>query len=291
MKNVKMILGIVLLTIGISCSKADDPAPTNPTDANIAIETINIPAGTYTMGSPVAEPNRGTDEVEHLVTLSAYKMSKYEITNAQYAAFLNANTIGSNGVWAAGPYPSNPLIYPSATSGVTYVTNQWVPATGIANGPVVNVTWYGATAYAQYKGGRLPTEAEWEYAARATTTTAFNTGVCLSNTQANYQWEFPQTGCTNTTTTPLYTTQTVGSYVANTYGLYDMHGNVLEWCADWYAAYPTAAATNPTGAVSGSNRILRGGGLSYAAQNCRSANRSNLAPTYKNTYIGFRVVF
>jgi sulfatase modifying factor 1 len=292
MKNVKMILGIVvLLTIGVSCSKADDPAPTNLIDANITIETINIPAGTFTMGSPVTEANRVADEVEHSVTLSAYKISKYEITNVQYAAFLNAKAIGSNGLWAAGPYPSNTLIYPSATTGVTYVTNQWVSATNKANAPVVNVTWYGATAYAQYKGGRLPTEAEWEYAARGTTTTAFNTGTCLSNTQANYQWSLPQTGCTNTVTTPLSTTQAVGSYAANAYGLYDIHGNAVEWCSDWYGAYPATNVTNPTGAVSGSKCIARGGSLNYAAEDCRSARRNKLTPTYNNIYIGFRLVF
>jgi hypothetical protein len=149
----------------------------------LKIELASIPAGTFTMGSPTNEPNRDSDETQFQVTLSAFRMSKYEITNAQYAAFLNAKNIGSDGKYAAGAYPTQPLIYASSGSynwGLNYTGGQWAPVAGYENHPVINVTWYGATEFATYVGGALPTEAQWEYAARGGTTTAFHTGACLS---------------------------------------------------------------------------------------------------------------
>ena len=140
---------------------------------SLKLETVLIPAGTFTMGSPADEPNRGTDETQHQVTLSAFRMSKYEITNAQYAAFLNAKSIGSDGKYAAGAYPTQALIYASSSSydwGLHYTNNQWVPVSGYENNPVINVTWYGATEFATYIGGTLPTEAQWEYACRGAST-------------------------------------------------------------------------------------------------------------------------
>ncbi len=256
------------------------------------IETSLIPAGTFTMGSPSAEPDRSSDEVQHQVTLSAFRMSKYEITNAQYAAFLNAKNIGSNGFYALGAYPTQTLIYESTSLGLIWTGTQWQPVSGKDNFPVVNVTWYGAAEFATYAGGRLPTEAEWEYACRGGTSTAFSTGACLNNTQANYDWYFPPTGCTNSNMSYPGQTQAVNSYSPNAYGLYNMHGNVWEWCADWYDAYPTTAQTNPTGPASGAQRVKRGGGWNNGALGCRSALRF----TYNENFImcncyGFRLAF
>lgn len=263
------------------------PVTTNP----LGITTAAIPAGTFMMGSPTTEVNRSSDETQHSVTLSAFSMSTKEITCAQFAAFCNANNIEGNGLWAAGPYPTQPLLYANSTYGLTYSSGSWTPVTGKANAPMVRVTWFGAAAFAQYAGGRLPTESEWEYAARATTTTAFNTGACLSNTQANYIWQNPQTGCTNSNTNYPDTTQNVGTYAPNAWGLHDMHGNVWEWCSDWYDTYPTTASTNPTGPANGSGRVLRGGSWYYGAQYCRSAQRNYGDPTINDTGSGFRVVF
>lgn len=264
------------------------PVTTNP----LNITTAAIPAGTFVMGSPTIEPNRFSDETQHTVTLSAFSMSTREITCAQFAAFCNTSNIESNGLWAAGPYPTHPLLYGNSTYGLTYSSGSWTPVAGKANAPMVNVNWYGAAAFAQYAGGRLPTEAEWEYAARATTTTAFNTGACLSNTQANYNWAAPQTGCTNTNTNSPNTTQTVGTYAPNAWGLYDMHGNVVEWCSDWYGDYSTTASTNPTGPTTGASRVLRGGGWYFNAMNCRSARRGLNDPMGSDgNYYGFRIVF
>ena len=254
------------------------------------IETSLIPAGTFTMGSPTTEPQRQTDEVQHQVTLSSFRMSTYETTNAQYAAFLNANNIGGDGIYAAGAYPNEPLIY-DCGNGLSYTGAQWHAATGFENHPVVCVTWYGAQEFATYAGGRLPTEAEWEYACRGETTSAFNTGACLNNTQANYNWIFPLTGCTNTSTNAPNQTLAVNSFSPNAYGLYNMHGNVWEWCADWYGAYATTLQTNPTGPTTGTLRLIRGGSFGSLAQVCRSAKRTFGNPFFNDIFYGFRLAF
>lgn len=275
-----------------TASVPDVPSGSKTINFNFAaIPTAAIPAGTFTMGSPDTEINRSSNETQYAVTLSAFRMSKYEITNAQYAAFLNAKSIGSDGIWAAAPvYKTQDLIYANTSWGLTYSGSQWVPVAGYENAPVINVTWYGATEYATYIGGTLPTEAQWEYACRAGTTTPFNTGALLTNLQANYYWASPYVAGTNTVTTYPGKTQTVGTYAANAYGLYDMHGNVWEWCSDWYGTYPTTAQNNPIGAASGSDRVFRGGCWGINAQFCRSAFRSGYGPYYGDYFIGFRVV-
>lgn len=258
------------------------------------IQTALIPAGTFTMGSPLSEGSRNSNEAQHSVTLSAFRMSKYEITNAQYATFLNAKSIGSNGLYSAGAYPTQTLIFASSGSsdwGLHYTASQWTPVTGYENAPVINVTWYGAAEFATYVGGTLPTEAQWEYACRAGTTTIFNTGNFMTNLQANYDWRLSYNGATNTVTTPPDKTQPVGTYTANAYGLYDMHGNVWEWCMDWYNDdYPTSAQPNPTGVTTGSYRVIRGGSWSNIAPNCRSAYRNSREPNGNFNFVGFRVV-
>ena len=255
------------------------------------IAFVSIPAGTFTMGSPYDQANRGDDEIPHQVTLSAFKMSKYEITNAQYAAFLNAKNIGSDGKYAAGAFPTQVLIYQSSGSydwGLHYVDGQWVPVAGYENYPVISVTWYGASEFATYMGCRLPTEAEWEYACRAGTTTLFNTGNCLSAKKANYNGNFTMEGCKKGVNRgkPM----PVGSFAPNTLGLYDMHGNVYEWCSDWYGTYSGDAQTNPKGPASGAYRVIRGGSWYGSARYCRGASRDYSNPRSYINYIGFRVV-
>jgi formylglycine-generating enzyme required for sulfatase activity len=282
-------------TSGIYIASVPDvPTGSKTINFNFAtIPTSAIPAGTFTMGSPLTEVNRNSDETKHKVTLSAFRMSKYEITNAQYAAFLNIKSIGSNGIYVTGAYPTQTLIYDDILQGLTYTNSQWIPVAGYENAPVNNVTWYGSTEYATYVGGTLPTEAQWEYACRAGTTTPFNTGNFLTNLQANYNWAYPYNGGTNTVTTYPGKSQSVGTYPANAYGLYDMHGNVDEWCSDWYGTYPTTAQTNPTGAGTntGSGRVVRGGSWIDYVSGCRSAGRSSNYPNSSYGNVGFRVVF
>ena len=127
----------------------------------------------------------------------------------------------------------------------------------------------------------LPTESQWEYACRAGTTTAYSWGNDISSTRANYN----ESG--------LSQTRDVGYYVANPWGFFDMHGNVLEWTADWYqAAYPTGnPVVDPTGPASGSRRVVRGGSWNYVGTSLRSAKRGINAPGFRYNYIGFRVGF
>ena len=226
----------------------------------VSIVMVSIPAGTFTMGSPASEVGRGDDETPHRVTLSGFKMSQYEVTFEQYDAFCAAT--GRSKPGDAG----------------------W----GRGKRPVINVSWDDADAFARWMGCRLPTEAEWEYACRAGTTTPFNTGSNLTTDQANYDGNYPYNG--NAKGVYREKTMPVGSFAPNAWGLYDMHGNVWEWCSDWYDDYPTGAQTNPTGPSSGSRRVLRGGGWSDLARYCRSALRWYNNPYFYDYIIGFRVV-
>jgi len=247
-----------------------------------------IQGGTFTMGSPATEPRRDDDETQHQVTLSGFQISEKAITNEQYCRFLNATGVPSNGEGNVSGFGNQRLILAYQWEcGLQYVSNEWRPATGYANYPVVMVSWYGAKAFCDWAGGRLPTEAEWEYACRAGTTTPFKTGNNLTTAQANYDGNYPYNG--NPTGTYLGRTQPVGSYAPNAWGVYDMHGNVWEWCNDWYDSYGTTAVTNPTGPATGSYRVLRGGSWYNGAVYCRSAYRGNDTPDYRNDNYGFRL--
>ena len=228
------------------------------TTNSVTIEWATIPAGTFTMGSPETEFDRGDDEEQHTVTLSGFKMSKYEVTFDQYDAFCEATKREK---------PSD---------------NGW----GRGKLPVINVSWNDAYAFATWLGYRLPTEAEWEYACRAGSITPFNTGNNLSTSQANYDGNYPYNN--NAKGIYLEKTKEVGSFAPNAWGLYDMHGNVWEWCGDWYDEYPSAAQTNPTGPSEGSFRVDRGGSWGGDAFDCRAASR--YSPVHRNISIGFRLV-
>ena len=211
-----------------------------------SIDWATIPAGSFLMGSNLKEINRVSDETQHRVTLSGFKMSKYEVTFEQYDAFCEA-------------------------------TNRELPDEGWGRGqhPVINVSWDDATDYATWMGCRLPTEAEWEYACRAGSTTPFNTGKSLSTIQAKIEGN---------------ETNEVGSFAANAWGLFDMHGNVSEWCSDWYGAYPSTAQTNPKGPKTGTGRVYRGGSWGDGANRSRAAYRSNSHPENSYSNLGFRLV-
>lgn len=266
-----------------------------PEDQHIT-NAVFIPCGTFTMGSPVTEVKWPVDEIkrnetQHKVMLSAFYMSKYEVTNSEFAKFLNDKEIGRDAIYQGKPLINfNYNLTWFEPWGVEYIGGRWIPYAGYENHPVVFETWYGATEYAQYVGGRLPTEAEWEYACRAGTDTPFSTGNCVTNLQANYDWNFPYNGCQNSTTGSWHTVP-VDSYVPNAWGLYNMHGNVGEWCSDWYGPYSSNPQTNPTGSATGTKRVSRGGGNSNVAHRLRSAFRSSEVPEYGSSTTGFRVAF
>lgn len=262
----------------------------------VAVEYIK--GGTFIMGSPNNEikwENDGMDETQHQVTLSSFFMSKYEVSNAEFASFLNAKKVGPDAIYRGGLFPDKELLNYDASWfepwGVYYSGNSWIPYTGFENYPIVFVTWYGAMEYANYVGGRLPTEAEWEYACRAGTTTPFNTGNCISDSQANYDWRYTYNGCPLNGTYKGWHTEPVNSYQPNAWGLYNMHGNVGEWCSDWYGPYSNTAQINPIGSSTGPGHVMRGGGNSNVAHRLRSAFRYSYYSEYASSIYGMRVVF
>jgi len=244
-----------LFILIFACSELLSIAQTKP-----SIDWVTIPAGSFTMGSPESEIDRSNNETQHQVTLSAFMISKYEVTFEQYDLFCDAT--GREKPSDAG----------------------W----GRGDRPVINVSWEDAMAFAAWMGCRLPTEAEWEYAARGGTTTPFNTGNNLTTSQANYDGRSPYNK--NAKGEFRRKTLPVGSFEANGYGLFDMHGNVWEWCIDLYGNYSLLGQTNPEGASSGKFHVRRGGGWNDIARRCRVVYRDNCPPTYSDYSIGIRLV-
>jgi formylglycine-generating enzyme len=263
------------------------------TQQDFNIEKVSIQAGTFIMGSPLKEVGRwGELENQFEVTLSAFQMGKYEITNEQYALFLNAKKIPSFPLSYEGGFV---LFHPAIEDlwglcKLVYADSQWVVQPGFEKHPMVWVTWHGAYAFAKFVGGRLPTEAEWEHACRAGTTTPFYTGTCITPDDAAYNWERVYSGCDTIKANYEQTTFEVGSFPPNPWGLFDMQGNVHEWCNDYFAEYPTTPQTNPTGPETGTSRCNRGGSYLSGPRECRSASRGNPEPN--SLYgMGFRVAF
>jgi len=224
---------------------------------DVALSLVWIEPGSFTMGSPGTEVNRSSDEISHRVTLSrGHWLGKTEVTQRQWESVLGNN--------------------PSSFKRVG------------RNGPVEKVSWEDAMEFCRMltekerRGGRLPegftytlpTEAQWEHGCRAGTT----------GTRAG---DLEEMGWYKTNSGE--TTHPVGEKQANGWGLYDMHGNVWEWCRDWAGNYPTGAVTDPTGATSGSNRILRGGCWYFPESFCRSADRNSNEPGFRNYNVGFRL--
>ncbi|MFC1485852.1 SUMF1/EgtB/PvdO family nonheme iron enzyme, partial [Candidatus Latescibacterota bacterium] len=258
------------------------------------ITFVSIPGGTFEMGD-VENSGNSDEKPVHTVTVSGFEMSVYEITNAQYAVYLNAAIIsgdvkvtsgdvyGKTGAWSGQRYMDIGYSYNSSNKcWITYSGGAFSVTSGYENWPVVMVTWYGSKAFSLYYGLDLPTESEWEYACRGGNQYQYGTNDgTINSTKANFDSNIGH---------PV----DVGSYPANPYGLYDMSGNVWEWCHDWYGTYPSGSVTNPTGAqtgsYTGSYRVKRGGGWYNYVGPCRSAYR--FYSPY-NDYLGrisFRVV-
>jgi formylglycine-generating enzyme required for sulfatase activity len=228
--------------------------------ADVCPEMVSIPAGSFVMGSPASEPNRESDESpQRTVSIARFAAGKYDVTFDQWAACVNGGGCTSN------PSPSD---------------EGW----GRGNRPVINVSWNDAQEYVRWLSQRtghtyrLLTEAEWEYAARAGTTSAYYTGDLISAQQANFD------GGPNRT-------QPVGSYPANRFGLYDMAGNVWQWVEDCYDSSYAGHALDDSAYETNncSNRVLRGGAWFSDPQDLRSAERNGVTPAGRSDYLGFRL--
>jgi formylglycine-generating enzyme required for sulfatase activity len=239
--------------------KANPTKAVVPVANSIGMRFVPIPAGTFTMGSPEDESGRvDTDETLHKVTLTQpFELGVYEVTQEHYQRVMGLNRSAFKG----------------------------------SQNPVEGVHWNDAVEFCQKLSDlsaeknagyvyRLPTEAEWEYACRAGTTTGYSFGDSGSKL-GDYAWYNRNVEGT---------THPVGGKKPNAWGLYDMHGNVCKWCQDWYGDYPSGSVTDPTGAARGSDRVIRGGSWHRLPGSCRSADRGRNAPVHRYDGLGFRVL-
>jgi formylglycine-generating enzyme required for sulfatase activity len=276
-----------------------------------------IRGGTFTMGSPTSgwEISLLSDErkeVQHTVMLlDSFYMAKYEVTQKEWVELMGSNPSRFRGAnlpvenvswYDAVEYCNRKSQREGLNPAYTIDRDQSDPSNG--NG-YDEVRWL-VTWDQNANGYRLPTEAEWEYACRGGVSTLFSMGNTITTTQANYNGEYAYIDNVK----GIYRERTwdVGSGAANPFGLFDMHGNVWEWCWDWYeTSYTTGMSltvdptgtgdppfrlsrVNPTGAGSGAYRVLRGGSWYSIAQDLRSAARYRSAPSYRNSDFGFRLV-
>jgi formylglycine-generating enzyme required for sulfatase activity len=224
---------------------------------DLGLDLLWVKPGTFEMGSPPSEKDREDYETPHAVTLTdGYWLGKHEVTQSQWEKVMGSNPSSFKG----GDRPVETVSWTEVTSFCNKLTASERAAGRLRAG----MTY------------QLPTEAQWEYACRAGTKTAFSFGDSLTSGQANIS------------SGPRETTD-VGKYPANGWGFHDMHGNVWEWCADWYGDYPTGAARDPVGPAVGSARVLRGGSWDYTADYARSANRGRGLPAYSYYNLGFRL--
>jgi sulfatase modifying factor 1 len=228
----------------VACSR---PTPARWIEPATGMEFVRLPAGEFVAGSPLSEPGHQNDEAQHQVRIARpFYMATHEVTREQWAKVMN---------------PSSVIAVDERTL------------------PMVNVNWYDAQTFVDRLGGgeqwhlRLPSEAEWEYACRASTTTAYSTGPLLSTTEANYNGDGPSPG--QATGENRGRTMPVGSFAPNLWGLYDMHGNVWEWTND---AYDTE------------RKVIRGGSWRFNADSARCALRYHHRPQDRGDSLGLRIV-
>ncbi len=256
---------------------------------------IYITGGTFEMGSPDSEDWRSPDETLHTVTVNDFYISAYEVTQKEYKEIMGTNPSMFEGAELPVENISwqEAVLYCNARSKEEGLSDAYT-IYGDIGSEEFSVIWnQGANGY------RLPTEAEWEYACRAGTTTPFNTETSISPEEANYYGHYPYEiesnyfEQDNLSTKPgeyRETTVPVDSFSPNTWGLYNMHGNVSEWVWDYYGAYDTEEVTDPVGPTSGNLKVYRGGGWNDFAKNMRSAYRATMEEDMGSFNIGIRLV-
>ncbi len=265
------------------------------------LELINVAGGSFQMGCL-----SGRDDInglscdshespEHTVAVSSFRMSKYEITNAQYVEFLNAVRVSSDGSFNDRDF--GPVEYIDMDDGDVMIVHDGSSfvvrshSIDLSNYPVIEVTWFGANAYANWLGGRLPTEAEWEFAARGGTSSQ-GYQFSGSNTVGDVAWYDSNSNSSGQSNYRAIRTHPVGTLAANELGFHDMSGNVWEWCQDWYSHsyYSVSPQNNPQGPSSGSDRVVRGGFWTLNTVNMRAADRFFFDPSFSGFNNGFRIV-
>lgn len=246
--------------------KTPSPPPTH------AKEMVFVEGGTFLMG------DRSTEHPSHIVDLDSFFMDKYLVTNAKFATFLNE--YGADKV-KEGPFAGQTICF-AHKWGVEKVGDRWQAVAGFEQHPVIWVTWYGAQEYARFHHLRLPTEAEWEYAAQAGIQRA-DSDYAGSKKPEKVAWYKDNA---NEKTHP------VGQKKANKLELYDMSGNVAEWCSDWHDAdyYQKSPKQNPKGPEKGSFKVIRGGSWSSEKEECQVFVRKCLPPGFRFNNVGFRCV-
>ena len=233
-------------------------SPGEDYDGGSGLEMIWVDPGTFLMGSLASEPNRRSDETQHEVTLTqGYWLGRHEVTQALYEEVMGVNPSNFKG-------PELPVEKVSWDDAIAFTQK-------------LNQRELDAGRLPEGFGYSLPTEAQWEYACRAGTTTTYSFGASITPEQAN----FKDSGLGKTTD--------VGSYPANEWGFHDLHGNVWEWTADWHGNYPAGTVSDPAGAETGSLRVNRGGSWYSNGRHLRSAFRTGLTPDYRRNILGFRL--
>ena len=268
----------VVLAIAAGAANGQSPGPTEAA-RDLDVEFALLPSGSFLMGSPEDEWGARVDEKLHLVTITRpFLLATTEVTQRQWRAL-------------AGSNPS--YLYDCSDCPVEGIT--WLAAVAFCNAfsaqlgltPAYTIVDTVVTWNRESDGFRLPTEAEWEYACRAGATAPFHTGACLTTDQANYCGYGPMPDCPE----GLWRDQTVEvrSFAPNAWGLHDMHGNVSELCWDRHDYHAASPAVDPTGAATGSLRIVKGGSFRDFARDCRSACRELIRPTSRQKWVGMRL--
>ena len=274
-RNTKYGALITIMGIAFSCgffptaSQAQETMTIGKTDSCPGIELVKIPSGCFQMGSSAKEKGRGKDEGPvHEVCLDEFWMARHELTVSQWSWVMENDCDDCSLPEAEGLYPKENISWQE--------TQQFIDK---------------LNKLQKTNNFRLPTEAEWEYAARAGSKTIFSYGNLITPETVNYDGNYPY-GKGKKGVYREHATM-VGSFQANDFGLYDMHGNVWEYCGDWYAKdyYEQSPAKNPTGPESGKKKIVRGGSWDSDARNCRVAERTKFLPHKKRKAFGFRLVY
>jgi uncharacterized protein (TIGR02996 family) len=256
---------------------------------DVGIRFAWIPAGTFLMGSPAQEAERKENELQHQVVLTrGYWLGTYPVTQEQWQQVMG----------------NNPSRFSDQGNQQEKGWNRLQKDTSTSHFPAERIDWEQAMEFCSRLGQvgpgvfttyRLPTEAEWEYACRAGTQTPFHFGAACNGSEANCAGKYPYG--TSKKRHPVGRPTEVGKYLANAFGLYDMHGNVWEWCMDWYGEYDASCQQDPRGPQRGSKRVFRGGDCFARPSSCRSAFRrsashyTRISPEHGSQFdhnLGFR---